>query len=134
MSAPAAAIAAGPPTAYLRGVSLTRLIRFLTILALVLSPVAMLGGGPAQASSHHMMMASQAADMAMEHCHDAGEKSKDRSAPSMDCAMACAAMMPELGDQLDGLPSVPAGLQAPAPVTVGHGLVPEAADPPPRTA
>ena len=115
--------------------SLTRLIRFLAILAVVLSPLAMLVGTPAQASSHHaMMMDDEAAPKAAGHCPDMDERSKDGTERSMDCAMACAATMPELADQVDAVPLPPAARLRPALLSVGHGLGPEATDPPPRSA
>ena len=58
MSAKRHAIAPSVPAAYLRPVSLTRLIRFLTMLALVLSPLAAFVASPASATAHHAAMAS----------------------------------------------------------------------------
>ena len=138
--------------AYLRGVSLTHLIRFLTILALALSSLAPLVATPASAAAHHSAMATShqmaghempghdmagdASRAAMRLCKDLGDAPTDRPCGSGDeeCVEACAAF--------PGIPAVSGGLEPhavphaaqllPALVSVPHGLVPEAATPPPR--
>ncbi|HET9639585.1 MAG TPA: hypothetical protein VFP12_10290 [Allosphingosinicella sp.] len=143
-------IATGGPAAYLRPVLLTRLIRFLAILALAMSPLAAIGVAPASAAAHHAGMtasASQTADhQMMSHdmagdasraaCQDMDGKSKDQpcGSDSRDCVKACAAVpaIPAVGGQL-GPQLLDHGPQRVATlVSVPHGLVPEAATPPPR--
>ena len=140
MSMPIGASATAGRGAYLRGVSLTRLIRFLAIFALVLSPLAMLGAAPASAMTHHAAMAAghdMAVDLsmaAMSHCQDMDGTSKDQPCESGDCLTACAAVpaIPAVGGQLEPHALVHGPRQLPALVSVPHGLVPEAATPPPR--
>ncbi|HEY0113373.1 MAG TPA: hypothetical protein VGB59_09525 [Allosphingosinicella sp.] len=138
--------------AYLRGVAFAHLIRFLTILALALSPLAALGTGPASAMAHHAAMSADAPQMTshqmaghemsgdtamatMAHCKDMDGTSKDEPCRSADCLVACAAAVPAIPAISGALePHAPEhGLvQEPALVSVPHGLVPEAATPPPR--
>ena len=142
MSMPIRAIATAGRGDYLRGVSLTRLIRLLAIFALVLSPLAMLGAAPASAMTHHGAMAvegghdmaSDLAMAAMSHCQDMDGASKDQPCESGDCLTACAAVpaIPAVGGQLEPHALAHGPRQPPALVSVPHGLVPEAATPPPR--
>ncbi|HEX8225986.1 MAG TPA: hypothetical protein VF605_19440 [Allosphingosinicella sp.] len=144
------AIATAARAAYLRRVSLTRLIRFLTILALVLSPLATFVATPASAMAHHAAMASDGEQMAghempghdmagdasmaaMSLCQDMGE-SNDQPCGSGDCVKACAAVpaIPAMGGQLQPHALSHGPQLLPALVSVPHGLVPEAATPPPR--
>lgn len=135
MSGFAGAIATAVPKAYLNGVYFTRIMRFLTILAVLLSPLVMMGGTPAQAMSHHASIGEvAAAPMPMGHCDDMDMQSEGRSAPSMDCAVACAAMLPEPGSRGAGEPLEPIALDRPMLISFRHGLGPEAATPPPRFA
>jgi hypothetical protein len=126
---------------------LTRLIRILTLLALVLSPLAMIGAAPAMAhqaatagSGHpmaghamagHDMNASMAA---MAHCKDMDKKSKDQPCGSSDCLTACAAVpaIPAVGGQLEPHALAHGPRQHPALMSAPQGLDPEAATPPPR--
>lgn len=142
--------------AYLRPVLFARLIRFLTILALGLAPLAT-GAAMAPAMAHHEMMtadgpqvtghemagheiisdhdATVEASMAgMPHCNDMDGKSKDEPCRSGDCMVACAAV-PAVATAAGEIEphALPHGLlQQPALVLVPHSLVPEAATPPPR--
>jgi hypothetical protein len=109
----------------------TRLFRLLAILAFLLAPAGMIGGAPAVASApavpHH-----DAATAAPDRC--AGmEEDTDRPSPRHDCAMACAAI-PPLGSVIGARPLAPSVVDPVRPATFGHGLGPEAATPPPRTA
>src|SRR5687767_7107611 len=115
-------IATGGAGAYLRPVLLTRLIRFLTILALALSPLATVSAAPASAAAHHATMTASdsqtahhrmqghdmadAASMAMATCQGMDDESKDQpcgSGNSGDCVKACAAVpaIPAVGGQLE---------------------------------
>lgn len=147
-------IVSGRPGAYLRRVLLTRLIRFLTILALAFSPLATVGAAPASAAAHHATMIasdsqtahdrmqghdiSDAAPIAaMTACQGMDDEWKDQpcgAGDSGDCVKACAAVpaIPAVGGQL-GPQILNHGPQLVSTlVSVPHGLVPEAATPPPR--
>jgi hypothetical protein len=153
MSSEPRAIATGGSAAYLRRVSLTRFIRFLTVLALVLSPLATFIATPASASAHHAAMAAEGhrmaghempghdkagdASMAAMHlCEDMGNQPMDQPCGSgdSDCVKACAAVpaIAAVGGQLEPQLLSHGPQQMPALVSVPHGLVPEAATPPPR--
>lgn len=147
-------IVSGGPAAYLRRVLLTRLIRFLTILALAFSPLAAVGVAPASAAAHHAAMTasvSQTADhqmmghdMAgdasvaeMAACQEMDGRSNDQPCGSGDtggCFKACAAVpaIPAVGGQVEPQVLDHGPQRVPTLVSVPHGLVPEAATPPPR--
>ena len=128
--------------AYLRAMVARRLVRILTMLALLLAPVSMIGGhaamampAPAEASaSHHDPAASQSA-----HCAEMAGQSEDDddgSSPGdcmTDCAVACSAI-PPLGSAMADRPMAPAMGQPLLLVGRIDGLHPESADPPPRIA
>ena len=149
MSVPTRAIATSRAAPHLRRVLLTRLIRFMTILTLVLSPPALLGAAPASAAAHHAAMASDShqghrmtghdmagdpAMPAMPQCQDMDGDSDDQPCGSVDCLSACPTVpaIPAEGGQLE--PHTPAHdpLQQPALAAAPPGLVPEAETPPPR--
>jgi hypothetical protein len=146
-------IVTGGPAAYLRHVSLTRLTRFLTILALALSPLAPFVAAPASATAHHAAMAAEGHQMAghempgddkagaasmaaMQLCTDMGDQPMDEPCGPSDaeCVKACAAVpaIPAVGGQLEPQVLSHGPQRVPALVSVHHGLVPEAATPPPR--
>ena len=144
-------IATGRPGAYLRPVLLTRLIRFLTILALAFSPLATASAAPVSMAHHAAMAASgsQIADhqmsghdmaggasMAMPGCQDMGGTPMDQPCGSSDgdCVKACAAVpaITAIGGQLEPQILGHGPQRVPTLVSVPHGLVPEAATPPPR--
>lgn len=150
------AVETGGQRAYLRPVLFASLARFLTILALALSPLAALGTAPASAMSHHAAVSADAPPMTshkmaghqmaghkmagddamatMAHCKDMDGKSKDEPCRPGDCLVACAAVsaIPPVGGALEPHALVHGLLPQPALVSVPHGLVPEAATPPPR--
>ena len=117
---------------YLRLMVARRLIRILTMLALLVAPLGMVGG-------HAAMAMPVAATAATGHCADIGgmaddgdgSSQEDRSA--IDCTISCSAL-PALAGALTDQPPLPAMART---VTL-HGLVrglhPESDDPPPRTA
>jgi hypothetical protein len=92
-----------------------------------------------QIADHQMSGHDMAGDasMAMPGCQDMDGQSKDQpcgTGDSGDCVKACAAVpaIPAAGGQL-GTQILSHGPQrVPALVSVPHGLVPEAATPPPR--
>ena len=135
-------IASVRPAAYLRAVSLTRLIRFLTIFAVMFAPLGMIGAAPAMAGTGHQMMGHtmpahemNASMAAMAHCKDMDKKSEGQPCGSGDCVKACAAVpaIPAMGGQLEPHALAHGPQLLPALVSVPHGLVPEAATPPPRS-
>ena len=146
MRFPTQVIATAGSAAYLRRVSLTRLIRFLTIFALVLSPLAMIGAAPASAMAHHAAMVADGHQMAghdmagdlsaaaMSSCKDMDGKSKDQPCGSSDCVTSCAAVpaIPAIGGQVEPHPLAHGPRQLPALVSIPRGLVPAAETPPPR--
>ena len=118
---------------------LRRVVRILTMLALLLAPVSMMSGHAAMAmpaaaeeASHDEQAASPSA-----HCAEmAGESQDDYSGPGdclTDCAVACSAI-PPLGSAMADRPMAPAIAQPLPLVGRGRGLHPESADPPPRIA
>src|SRR4051794_8970871 len=77
-----------------------RLLRFLTMLAILLMPFGMLGGAPPAAMGNDASIDQSASmtdgmSMAMpaDHCADMAHKDKKApTAPCCDCMMACAAI------------------------------------------
>ena len=146
-------IVSGGSGAYLRRVSLTRLIRFLAVLALIVSPLATFVAMPGSARANHAAMAAgdhwmaghemaghgkpgNASTAPMQPCNDMGGKPTDRPCgpADSDCAKACAAVpaIPAVGGQVEPQVSTKGLRRMPALVSAPHGLAPEAATPPPR--
>lgn len=101
--------------------AMPRLLRFLTMLALVLMPLGMMPG--------HAMAA-----VATVHCADMAPSSHPapiHSGRSADCAIACSAM-PSAATILNP-PARDRAVLHPLPLATGHGLASEAAIPPPRS-
>jgi hypothetical protein len=104
-----------------------RFLRLLTMLALLLMPLAMISGHPAMASEAH---AATAAD----HC--AGmEKQQKRDLPGRkgECMTGCACILDEAGG-LDDEAIRPIAAERLPLAPALQGLHPEAATPPPRIA
>jgi hypothetical protein len=107
------------------------LLRILTLLALLLAPLTMIGGhaamaAPAPATAHQMDMAT-----APDHCAGMNPGSKARPGSGIDCTIACAAL-PAIGAPFP-VPLLFPALAEPAPrIAARVGIVPEAATPPPR--
>lgn len=120
--------------AYGPGMAVLRLLRILTIAALLLAPFGMLANHSAaappaaEASSGHDM-----AGMAPEHCADTGQPAQDRPSSSIDCMMACSALAGIESDLAEHPLPAAARAEAVAPNKI-HGLNPEADPPPPRFA
>lgn len=105
--------------------SVRRFLHYLAIAALLLMPLGMTGG-KAMAIVH-----SAPAAAAMDHCGGAN-KSSHHSAPDVDCMAACAAI-PAAGNGDIAAPiPFPAAIEPSPVVSLGKGLGPEAAIPPPR--
>jgi hypothetical protein len=110
----------------------TRLLRLLTVLALLLMPLAMAGQGHAVAAApHHEMVSDSAGHCADTKPGDEGDK-PDRGSAAQ-CMMACAALPAADAP----LPAARTVLRAPAtgtPAAGITGLAPESETPPPRFA
>gem|GEM_PF-5607836 len=118
-----------------------RLVRILIMLALLFAPLSMMGGPAAMAqplAARYVSHDEQAMDMPA-HCAEMGGNAQDQNSTSpqgdclSDCAVTCAAIS-ALGSGMVERATVPAMVPARAFVDPLHGLRPESADPPPRTA
>jgi hypothetical protein len=98
----------------------TRFVRWLTLIALLLAPLAMIGGAPAMA---HDAVAGQ--------CEDMGSPAEAPPAAPVDCMIACAGL-PAQGSAVALHKGVPAAREPLALTAHLSGLQPEAAIPPPR--
>ena len=125
--------------AYLGGMTVIRLLRLLTIFAVLLAPLTMTGGhaamampAAAKAMDHHSGQA-----MTAEHCAGMSGQSDDqsdhKSGPSIDCMMACSCL-PPAGTELAEHAMLVAIVEPPALAAGLIGLNPESDPPPPRIA
>jgi hypothetical protein len=107
-----------------------RLLRVLTLLAMLLMPLAMAGQGHAVAAApHHQMAAS-----ADEDCHKGRPGQQDRRQDgAAQCMMACAALPAAEAPRQEQAVLLRPSLYALTIVPIS-GLAPEAETPPPRTA
>lgn len=118
-----------------------RLLPLLALVAMIFASLAMVGGSAALAqpsspapSSHHERGAGDQA-----HCAEMSGQSETQDGGSRqgdcvsDCAVTCSAI-PPLGSLLAGSAMVPAVVHPLPLVDRMHGMNPESADPPPRTA
>ena len=118
--------------AYGRLMVALRLLRFLTLVALLVAPLRMMSAHAEMAvpstpsASHHM-----AADMPAGHCDDTGQPDKSAPGGSIDCATACSAM-PGAEGELFAHPQALASIPPPALAAALVGLQPESDPPPPR--
>ena len=119
-----ATLPAGP---YFRPM-LSRCLRILTLVALVLMPFTM-GSAPAQAQSAHSAMAK----MSSEHCADHQDNGAKPVTDMAQCMLMCAALPAAEALSLTPpvLPRTPLILSA---VKSIHGIILEIATPPPRSA
>ncbi len=93
--------------AYLTHMPLTRLLRFLTIFAVLFSPISMSAGHAAMAMpAPSTPMADHMAAAPAGHCADMdGEQGKSSpAAPNIDCMIACSAM-PAADFEVEAIPS-----------------------------
>lgn len=111
----------------------TRLLRFLTILVVLFSPINMMGGHAAMAmpAASASAMEHMRAAMPAGHCADMDQDTKDQASPDIDCMIACSAI-PATDFQVDTHPMTVA-LIPPALLSRGLiGLHAESDPPPPR--
>ena len=114
------------------GMTASRLVRFLAMLALLLMPLAMAGQGHAVAAAPHHETASDTAG----HCADmdSDQSTEERgSSTSAQCLMACAAL-PAADAPLPAARTVFRASATGTPAAGITGLAPESETPPPRTA
>lgn len=115
---------------------LTRLLRFLTLIAVIFAPISMSGGHAAMAMpAPSAAMAEQMPAAPAGHCADmGGEQDKSGpSAPNIDCMIACSAM-PAADFEVEVHPVVAAFIEPRALTNALNGLNPESDPPPPRFA
>ena len=117
---------------HLGGMAAPRVLRFLTMLAVLLMPFGMLRSASAQAMAHQVSMTMSAGHCAGMPSVPAREK-KAPSAPCCDCMVACVAI-PSKEASVDPMAPAPMAAQAAGLTPAIHGLHPEAATPPPRIA
>ena len=117
--------------------SWTAIVRFLTMISLVLAPVIMLGGTAGAASPMALATGHHDEQMSAAHCAEMTADSEDDSTgfPQgdclTDCAMTCAAVAPLASADLDA-PALPYMARFAPLVSAMHGVSAESADPPPR--
>ena len=117
-------IETAPATAYCASMR-SILLRLMALVAVLLLP---LGMAPAAAHYEH-----SAASMTMQHCPDQGSKSVSKSGFA-ECTMACSAALAAADLPAEPLPpSFPVPVTATA-VQILHGLHPDIATPPPKSA
>lgn len=132
-------IASASAEDYLRPMVARPLVRILTMLALLLAPLSMIGGHAAMAMPAAAASVSHQSETGDQSAHCAeipGETEHEGSSPGgclTDCAVACSAI-PALGSSVTDRSMAPAMAQPLPPVGGVRGLHPESADPPPRTA
>jgi hypothetical protein len=102
-------------------------VRWLTLIALLLAPLAMIGGAPATA---HDRMAAAGHHEDVQH-DDMGSPAEAPPAAPVDCMLACAGL-PAQGAAVALHREVPAIREPLALSAHLSGLQPEAATPPPR--
>jgi hypothetical protein len=112
-----------------------RLLRVMTLFALLLAPFGMMRSHAAMvlpaasvAPGHHMDPAAPA-----DPCPGMDQPAEDRPASNVDCMIACSAM-PSLESGIAIHPILAATMPRPSPAGVLHGLHPESDPPPPRFA
>ena len=112
----------------------TRLLRFLTLFAVLFSPISMATGHAAMAMpAPSAAMADHMAAGPAGHCAGMGGE-QDKSgpaAPNIDCMIACSAML-AADLEVDVHPVVAAFIEPRALTGALHGLSPEFDPPPPR--
>ena len=112
----------------------SRLLRFLTLIALLLAPLsmshaamAMPAGAPAAADHHTDAVASA------HHCGGTDQPDKERPVSGIDCTIACSAVSSAESD-IVARPILAAPVPQIALASSLHGLHPESDPPPPRFA
>jgi hypothetical protein len=105
---------------------LQTIVRLLTLVAVLIMPFGM---APAVAAPQHAAMAG----MTMEHCPDQTPADQGKNAFA-ECTMACAAALPAIDRQPEERHMIVREPVERLAVRCLHGLHPETAAPPPRTA
>jgi hypothetical protein len=102
-------------------------LRLVLALAVLMMPVAMIGGAAAAAGASHHAIASD------DHCRDMPAPADEPPGRSVDCMMSCAAIPAETSVP-DAQPELLQPILPAQPAPSLTGLSPEAATPPPRSA
>ena len=132
-------IATSPGGAYLGGVTVARLIRMLVLLAVLISPLAMMDDHAAMATASIAAPAAShlQARSGEGHCEESASQpsTPEPAAPDRDCLLDCAVTCSVVPPVAARMPDVPFGLAA-APIRAPAGLLsgrqPESDPPPPR--
>lgn len=113
----------------------TRLLRLLTMIAVLFSSLSMMSGhaamampAPSASTMDHMKATAPAG-----HCADmaADREPDDQGAPDIDCMIACSAI-PAADFEVETHPMAAGFLEPVRLVSALHGLHPESDPPPPR--
>jgi hypothetical protein len=119
---------------YGRAMMAMSLLRFLSLIALILAPIGMMSGHAAiamsavSAGAHHMdEMASP------DHCAGMDQPSKNSSQTSVDCTFACS-VLPAAETEIGAHPLAASSAPYARPNQAVHSLHPESDPPPPRYA
>lgn len=112
-----------------------RLLRFLTLLALLIAPLRMMSAhaemampAASGAAAHHT-----AANVPSDHCGGMDQPGNEPPPSGIDCTIACSAC-PSAETQVDGHPVAAAAEPPVAVASILLGLHPESDPPPPRFA
>lgn len=114
--------------------SLTRLWRVLTILAVLFAPLSMMSGHAAMAMPSPppaAVMDHGQAGSPVGHCADMDQDQTGQTSPSIDCMIACAAV-PAAEVEVASHPAVHGVMQVGRLASLHRGLHPESDPPPPR--
>ena len=108
---------------------MSRLLSILALLALIVAPVAMLGGGTAMAGQ--MPQTAMSAD----HCSGMdGDQDKEQPMTSHNCVMTCSAIAPTMEAAAEKPISSGLAVHHALPLAAFHGIEPKIEIPPPRFA
>jgi hypothetical protein len=133
-ASPACLVASTAAGAYSGFMVALRLLRFLTLLALLVAPLRMMSAHaemalPASpAAGHHMATAAPS-----DGCGGMDETGKRKPGSNIDCAMACSAV-PGAQSELSAYPQPVAAIPPATFADALVGLHPESEPPPPRIA
>ena len=108
-----------------------RLMRFLTLFALLLAPFGMMSAHARMSAPVPDSVRDHMSAMTADHCADLDPSGNEQRPPGIDCTIACSAVASLEGTFVPHTPvAAPAAPIALAPAL--HGLHPESDPPPPR--
>ncbi len=114
--------------------SLTRLMRFLVMTAMLLAPMSMMGGHAAMAlpaPAATAMESHMRAGAPAGHCADMDQDQDRQADPGIDCMIACSAIRTN-DFEVETHPMTAASMEPSRLTSALHGLHPESDPPPPR--